>query len=177
MAAKNNKQAAPDESDFHQAVSRGGDQWYAACLRITRSPELAGDAVQDALLNAWRKRRQFEGGAALETWIHRIAVNSALSLLRSQHPERWAALDMDVTDEAPTPEAHQQDRELDQELQQAMQSLSEAERVCFILKHLEQWRLQEIARDLNTSTGTVKQAVFRAVKKLRVSMTDLRSAK
>lgn len=166
----------PGESDFHQAIARRGDHWYAACLRITRSPELAGDAVQDALLNAWRKRGQFQGGAALETWIHRIAVNSALTLLRSAHPERWGELEQEATDEAPTPEATQQLRELDRDLHAAMQSLSETERVCFVLKHLEQWRLQEIADELKTSLGTVKQAVFRAVKKLRVSMPDLRSA-
>lgn len=176
MAAKNNKQAAPIESDFHLAVSRRGDQWYAACLRITRSPELAGDAVQDALLNAWRKRHQFEGGATLETWIHSIAVNSALSLLRSRHPERWLELDVELAEDAPTPDIQQQGWELDQQLQLAMKGLSEVERLCFVLKHLEQWRLQEIAQKLQTSTGTVKQAVFRAVKKLRVSMTDLRSA-
>ena len=51
--------------------------------------------------------------------------------------------------------------------------LSEIERVCFVLKHLEQWRLKEIADELNTNTGAVKQAIFRAVRKLRVRMTGL----
>ncbi len=176
MAANNTKTPAPGESEFHQAIARRGDHWYAACLRITKSPELAGDAVQDALLNAWRKRRQFQGGATLETWIHRIAVNSALSLLRSAHPERWSDLELEAADDSPSPEATQQLRELDRDLATAMQALSDTERVCFVLKHLEQWRLQEIADELTTSLGTVKQAVFRAVKKLRVSMTDLRSA-
>lgn len=182
MAANKNAQTGsgkghvPSESDFHRAITRRGDQWYAACLRITRSPDLANDAVQDALLNAWRKRRQFEGGSTLESWIHRIAINSALSLLRSAHPDRWTALDMDVADAGPTPEAQQQVWELDQGLQQAMSTLSDTERVCFVLKHLEQWRLAEIAQDLETSVGTVKQAVFRAVKKLRVCLPDLRSA-
>jgi RNA polymerase sigma-70 factor (ECF subfamily) len=50
--------------------------------------------------------------------------------------------------------------------------LSEIERVCFVLKHLEQWRLKEIAAELNTNIGAVKQAIFRAVKKLRVSMAN-----
>jgi RNA polymerase sigma-70 factor (ECF subfamily) len=176
MAANNNAKAAPSESDFHQAIARRGDHWYAACLRITKNPELAGDAVQDALLNAWRKRGQFEGGAKLETWIHRIAVNSALTLLRSRHPESWAEPDLETADDDPDPETTHQIRELDEDLQRAMQSLSDTERVCFVLKHLEQWRLKEIARELETTTGTVKQAVFRAVQKLRVSMGGLRSA-
>ncbi len=97
----------PGESEFHQAISRRSDHWYGACLRITRSPELARDAMQDGLLSAWRKRRQFEGGAQLETWIHRICVNSALSLVRARHPERWAPLDMDVSDEEFDPAVRQ----------------------------------------------------------------------
>lgn len=174
MADENNQ--TPGESDFHQAIARRGDQWYAACLRITRNPELAGDAVQDALLNAWRKRRQFQGGAALETWIHRIAVNSALSLLRARRPVSDTDPDEAMANDEPSPEDHQQVRELDRDLQSAMRGLSETERLCFVLKHLEDWRLQEIAEELDASLGTVKQAVFRAVKKLRGSMPDLRSA-
>ena len=175
MAARHDSVTAPSESEFHEAIARRGDHWYAVCLRITRSPELAGDAVQDALLSAWRKRHQFEGGAKLETWIHRIAVNAALTLVRRQHPERWAVLEGDVDDEAPTPAERVRHAELDDQLQRALGALSDTERLCFVLRHLEQWRVAEIAQELGTSLGTVKQAVFRAVKKLRVGMADLRS--
>ena len=47
------------------------------------------------------------------------------------------------------------------------------ERACFVLKHLEQWRYAEIATELGTNDGRVKQAVFRAVRKLRPHMTAL----
>lgn len=167
----------PSESEFHEAIALRGDQWYAACLRITRNPELANDAVQDALLNAWIKRGQFQGGAQLTTWIHRIAVNSALTLIRGQHPERWAGLDDEaaLTSNDPEPDQCHQDRQLGELLEQAMFDLSDLERVCFVLKHLEQWRLQEIADELDSNLGKVKQAVFRAVKKLRFSIADPRS--
>ncbi len=176
MTDRHSAAPAPGESDFHEAIARRGDHWYAACLRITRSPELAGDAMQEALLSAWRKRDQFQGGARLETWIHRIAVNSALSLVRRQHPERWAALDSEPGDDGPAPDTTLEHLELNGQVQRALGALSDTERVCFVLRHLEQWRLAEIAQELGTSLGTVKQAVFRAVKKLRVGMADLRSA-
>ena len=51
--------------------------------------------------------------------------------------------------------------------------LTDIERVCFTLKHLEQWRAKEISAELDINEGRVKQAVFRAVKKLRVSMQDM----
>ena len=67
------------------------------------------------------------------------------------------------------------DEELGANLTAALQRLSEIERVCFVLKHLEQWRLKEISQELDASIGTIKQALFRAVKKLRLSMADIRS--
>ena len=69
--------------------------------------EVITDAVQDALLSAWDKRHQFERGARLDTWIHRIAVNAALQLLRKQHPNRWEPLEEDIRDDSMTPEAAQ----------------------------------------------------------------------
>jgi len=166
----------PTQSEFHEAIARRGDRWYSACLRITRDPDLAADAVQDALLSAWDKRHQFERGARLDTWIHRIAVNAALQLLRKQHPNRWEPLEEDIRDDSMTPEAAQIDHELGDGLSEALRSLSDVERICFVLKHLEQWRLNEIAEELGANVGTVKQALFRGTKKLRTGMAGLRSA-
>ena len=165
---------APTQADFHEAISQRSDRWYAACLKITRSPELAEDAVQDALLSAWDKRHQFGHTARLETWIHRIAVNAALQLLRKNRPGIFEPLDIDVPDDDTTPEDARSLEELGSEFSAAATRLSEIERVCFVLKHLEQWRLQEIADELNVKIDTVKQALFRGVRKLRVSMVDLR---
>ena len=82
----------PTQSDFHEAISLRADRWYAACLKITRDRSLAEDAVQDALLNAWNKRHQFEQSARLDTWIHRIAVNAALQILRKNRPNATLAV-------------------------------------------------------------------------------------
>lgn len=176
MLAQMHNADLPSQSEFHEAIAHRGDHWYSACLRITRNPELAADAVQNALLNAWNKRHQFQRGARLDTWIHKIAINSALSLIRSQHPERWQAQETDIVDESCLPDLIHAEYELGTELMSALEQLSELERVCFVLKHLEQWRLKEISIELDTSIGTVKQAVFRAVKKLRICMASLRSA-
>ena len=64
--------------------------------------------------------------------------------------------------------------ELGKRLSAAMTHLSEFERVCFVLKHLEQWRLKEIAEEVGSDVGAVKQGVFRAVRKLRVRMGSLK---
>ena len=166
---------APTQAEFHEVIAKRSGLWYSACLRITRDRDLAEDAVQDALLNAWHKRHQYERSARLDTWIHRIAVNAALQLLRKRRPDAWEVLDTDVEDDGATPDIAQADHELNTDLTAALKELTEKERVCFVLKHLEQWRLKEIAEELDTSISSTKQALFRAVKKLRVSMTGLRS--
>ena len=165
---------APTQADFHAAISRRSDRWFSACLRITRNRALAEDAVQDALLMAWNKRDQFQHGARLETWIHRIAVNAALQLIRKQRPALHEPLEIEVPDVSDSPEQIGYGLELDDSLAHAFRRLTEIERVCFVLKHLEEWRYKEIAAELDMTEGTVKQAVFRAVGKLRTSMADLK---
>jgi len=164
---------APTQADFHEAIAARSDRWYSACLKITRNPDLAADAVQDALLNAWNKRHQFERTARLDTWIHRIAINAALNLMRKSRPGVFEPLETDVEDSAMRPDRAWETHELESSLARALGRLTEIERVCFVLKHLEQWRAREIAAELGLNEGRVKQAVFRAVKKLRISMRDM----
>lgn len=135
---------------------------------------MAADAVQDALLSAWHKRHQFERSSRLDTWIHRIAINSALQQIRKSKPGVFEALETDVECGNGTPEIAMQEHELENHLAGSLARLTEVERVCFVLKHLEQWRAKEISAELGLNEGRVKQAVFRAVKKLRVSMQDIR---
>ena len=165
--------STPTQAEFHEAISNRSDRWYSACLKITRNRDLAEDAVQDALLNAWNKRHQFDRSARLDTWIHRIAINAALQLLRKSRPGVFEAFEDEVEGPTPSPDHVRADEELGESLAAALQHLSEVERVCFVLKHLEQWRLKEIADEINSNVGTVKQAIFRAVRKLRVRMASL----
>ena len=165
--------AMPTQADFHKVISEKSDRWYSACLKITRNPDLAADAVQDALLNAWNKRHQFEQSARLDTWIHRIAINAALTLIRKSKPGVFEPLEKDVGSDTDGPERAWEEHELHSDLARALAKLTEVERVCFVLKHLEQWRGREIAVELNLNEGRVKQAVYRAVKKLRISMQEL----
>ncbi|NQV87807.1 MAG: RNA polymerase sigma factor [Woeseiaceae bacterium] len=163
----------PTQADFHEAISARSDRWYSACLKITRNPDMAADAVQDALLNAWNKRHQFEQTARLDTWIHRIAINAALNQIRKSRPGVFEPLESDIEGEFATPQRALEEHELEGDLARSLARLTEVERVCFVLKHLEQWRASEISAELNLNEGRVKQAVFRAVKKLRLSMQDL----
>lgn len=175
MVAAIRRSGGPTPAEFHEAISTRSDRWFAACLRITRNSALAEDAVQEALLSAWDKRAQFQRSSSLETWIHRIAINAALQLMRKERPNRFSSLEPEMVGEAESPEHDLRDRDAEAALAGAFRHLSEMERVAFVLKHMEQWRLAEIAEELGTNVGVVKQAIFRAVKKLRATMADIRS--
>jgi RNA polymerase sigma-70 factor (ECF subfamily) len=167
--------AEPDA--FHAVLNERSVRWYNACLRITRDPELAADAVQEALLKAWDRRAEFRGEAALDTWIHRIALNAAIDQLRRRKRRSEDELDAEAH-EAPTqaaPEPEYVHEALNRDLSVALQRLSAAERQAFLLKHIEGWRLEEIAESLHTSINNVKSALFRGIRKLRVDLHVWRS--
>jgi RNA polymerase sigma-70 factor (ECF subfamily) len=157
---------------FQTVLSERSGRWYNACLRITRDADLAADAVQDALLKAWHRRDDFRGDAALDTWIHRIALNSAIDLMRRRKTRSEDDLDVDTLLAAPEsqPDSDYVLDALGRDLEVAMQRLSANERQTFLLKHVEGWRLEEIAESLRTNINNTKSILFRAVRKLRVDL-------
>lgn len=169
------ERSLPTQAEFHEAISNRSGRWFSACLRITRDAALAEDAVQEALLQAWHKRHQFLGDARLDTWIHRIAINAALTIVRRRRPGIFEPLDDETADSGNSPESELAIDDLGDSLSTALRHLTGLEQICFVLKHLEQWRLKEIANELGTSVSVVKQALFRGVKKLRVMMADMQS--
>jgi RNA polymerase sigma-70 factor (ECF subfamily) len=157
---------------FHTVLQERSHRWYNACLRITRDADLAADAVQDALLKAWHRRDDFRGEAALDSWIHRIALNAAIDLTRRRKTRAEDELDDDILPAGPSTSAEREyvQQALSKDLSVAMQKLTTMERQTFLLKHIEEWRLDEIAESLQIPISSVKHALFRAVRKLRVDL-------
>lgn len=133
--------------------------------------------MQEALLKAWHRRDDFRGEAALDTWIHRIALNAAIDLIRKRKTRSEEELIDDQFEAGPAaaPEAEYTHEALGKDLLTAMERLSAMERQVFVLRHLEGWRLEEIAESLQTTVAGTKHALFRAVKKLRTDLHVWRS--
>jgi RNA polymerase sigma-70 factor, ECF subfamily len=162
--------------DFHEVLSTKSGRWYNACLRVTRDAQLAEDAVQEALLKAWSQRNAFRGEADLDTWIHRIALNAAIDLMRRRQPagDETETLEQRHAPAESSPEATYTNRALGRDLVHALDCLSTAERECFVLKHYDGWRLDEIAAQQRTNVNNTKQTLFRAVRKLRTALDEWR---
>ncbi len=172
---------AGDTAAFRRLVEAHTRPLHAVCLRILGDRMLAEDALQDALLNAWRALDRFDGRSAFGTWLHRIAVNAALAQLRRQRPEvGLEPADPDggefaLPDPYADPLEHAAGEQLGRQLSAQLDALSSAERSAFVLRHFEHYPLDEIAGVLGCNVNACKQAVFRAVRKLRLALSPLRS--
>ena len=157
---------------FHAVLNERSPRWYNACLRITRDADLAADAVQEALLKAWDRRHDFRGEAALASWIHRIALNAAIDQMRRRKRRGEEELDEDAFEAGPAASAESEyvQENLGKDISTAMQRLTTKERQIFVLKHVEGWLLEEIAESMQMPIGSVKNGLFRAVRKLRVDL-------
>lgn len=167
--ARNGNQAA-----FRHLVDAHARALYAVCVRITGEATSAEDAVQEALFNAYRHLPSFDGRAQFATWLKRIAINEALQQVRKRGG--YARVDqLDDTDPAalticdpqPSPERIAGSAELARVLEHQLAAMTALERTAFSLRHHEGQSIEEIAGALSMNISACKQAVFRAVRKLR----------
>ena len=89
-----------DPHAFELLFSRHRDRLWAVALRTTGDPEEAADALQDALIAAFRRAESFRGDAAVTTWLHRIVVNACLDRLRRRRVRRADPLPADLENAA-----------------------------------------------------------------------------
>ncbi|HEU5340915.1 MAG TPA: sigma-70 family RNA polymerase sigma factor [Edaphobacter sp.] len=159
---------------------------YRVAFRITGNEADAEEAAQEAFLRAYNKLPGFRQDSAFSTWITRIAMNTAINLVErrnrdlSYHAPRIAdepSLDGGVVTvaaaKAQSPESVLLDSEAASLRRAALDTLTPMERTAFTLRHMEDLPIAEIAAALNVPANSAKQAVFRAVGKLRRSLAPL----
>jgi len=173
--AESSATAAPvfGELEQHRA------ELTAYCYRMLGSPFDAEDAVQDALVRAWRNLERFEGRAALRSWLYRIATNVCLDMLKAGQqrarpmdlgPAREPILENlhtlpEVTWIEPMPDPA--DATVERETIRlafvaALQHLPPRQRAVLILCEVLRWQATEVAELLDTSVASVNSALQRA---------------
>lgn len=169
-----------DSEAFRALVERHGRTVYRVAQRMTGSPQDAEDVVQETFLRAYKQLGRFESRANFGTWLHRIAVNCSIDLIRSRaHRETGhEAEDLEMlgatverADAVGTsPERLMLSSQVQERVQAAMASLSRMERAAFILRHFEGQSIEEISGALGLKTNAAKHSIFRAVKKMRTAL-------
>lgn len=163
-----------DEEAFRDLVESHSAGVFRLAYRLTGSRENAEDVVQETFLKAYRSLHRFDARSALGTWLYRIAANCALDLLRRVERRRETPNAEDGGDSfdliesgEPGPLRHTLSSEVERRLAAGLGALTPMERTAFVLRHFEERSIAEIGRALGTRTSATKQAVFRAVGKLR----------
>lgn len=170
---------AGDPGAFAEIVRRHRDRLWAVAVRTTGDPEEAADALQDALLSAFRRAETFRGDAAVTTWMHRIVVNSCLDRMRRRRsrpttplpdePDRLSAL-ATLTGEGDTVEASERRTDVFA----ALAKLSDEQRAALVLVDLEGYSVNEAAEMLDCAPGTVKSRCSRGRAQLVPLLTQYR---
>lgn len=165
-----------DTQAFRRLIDPQVDRLFRVCARVTGDRALAEDALQEAFINAYRHLGRFDGRATFSTWLHRIAVNAALEQMRrrGRHEVLQADSDEDdllaVTEAAPGPERHAASAQIGRGIQAVLARMSSTERTAFVLRHHEGQSLEDISAVLSLNVNACKQAIFRAVRKLRAAI-------
>ena len=165
-----------DRDAYRDLVFRYSGSVFRAARRITGNDADAEEVVQDTFLRGYLQIRTFELRADFGTWIYRIGVNRSIDLLRKRkrQPEPKSDALPQAVDGAAGPERLLLSAELGWRRRSAMARLTEVEAAAFSLRHMEDRGIDEIGELLAISTEAAKQAVFRAVQKLRRELAPLR---
>ena len=164
--------AGGDSHAYERIYRRHAPRLYALLWRLCGgSAARAEDALQETFIQAWRKLPQFRFESALATWLHRLAVNTALMELRAA---TFESLDigesgMDVLAEmADIPRCHA----TGMDLERALLTLPPRARAVLVLHDIEGWKHQEIAVELQMAVGSSKAQLHRARSLLRTRLGD-----
>lgn len=166
-----------DLQAFEHLVFRHRDRLWAVALRTTGDPEEAADALQDALISAFRRAEQFRGEAAVTTWLHRIVVNAALDRLRRRRIRQADPLpddDSGALESFTSSEAIDQ-LELRMEIVRALAQLPEDQRAAVLLVDVEGLSVEEAARALGCPVGTIKSRCSRGRSRLAKLLAGVRN--
>jgi RNA polymerase sigma factor (sigma-70 family) len=154
-----------DAEAFGELVRRHRTRLWAVALRTTSDPEDAADALQDALLSAFRRAEGFRGDSAVTTWLHRIVVNACLDRARRRKVRRTEPLP-ESDDQAPPTRAglveeHAEHVDRRDAVLAALRTLPHEQRAALVLVDMEGYSVDEAASVLDCAPGTVKSRCSR----------------
>jgi RNA polymerase sigma-70 factor (ECF subfamily) len=174
---------AGDRDAYRVLMERHMPAVLRLTLRVTANSVDAEEAAQEAFLKAYKKLPDFRREAAFGTWVYRIAMNCALDLVERRNRDlNWNAVPMDgepgfapiAESHRPSPERELLDREARRQREEAMKVLTPMERTAFVLRHMEDQPIPVISAALGVPENSARQAVFRAVGKLRKQLSAVR---
>jgi RNA polymerase sigma-70 factor (ECF subfamily) len=170
-----------DPDAFGELFQRHRDRLWAVAIRTLGDPEEAADALQDAMIAAFRRASSFRGDSAVTTWLHRIVVNAALDRMRrrASRPTTGGqddeALDALATSGRPLSDpSGTSDTAMD--VRAALRRLVPDQQAALVLVDMLGYSISDAAEVLGVSEGTVKSRAARGRARLQPRLAHLRPA-
>jgi RNA polymerase sigma-70 factor (ECF subfamily) len=149
-----------DVRAFGELARRHQAALYRLAVRVMGDPTEAEDALQEALLDAWRRIDRFRGESAFSTWMYRVVTNRCLGMLRRRRP-----VPVDRVAESAAPDSPERSAEVDAgmvALGQELRTLRAELRICWVLRELEGFGYAEISQITGASEDAVRGRIHRA---------------
>lgn len=164
-----------DTRAFEVLVIKYQQQVFSLIYRLTNDRQVVEDLAQDIFHNAYRAIQNFQGKSSFFTWLYRITVNTCINHTKHQRTRRAVtSIEENVYGDHPAsfetidgPERAMENKELANQIAEAMSSLSEDKRTIILLRDLEGLSYEQIADIMGCPIGTVRSKLFRAREKMQ----------
>jgi RNA polymerase sigma-70 factor (ECF subfamily) len=173
-----------DESAFNELVRRYDRNVLSIALKYVNDSDDAKDIYQEVFLRVFRGLKNFRFKSEFSTWLYRITTNVCLTHIRSGKRQTMIRIDNEMAtedidniagadDSSNSPEETLARNEFTDKVKKALNKLSPKQKMIFILKHFEGYKIREIAVMIDCGEGTVKKYLFEANHKLRSQLSKL----
>jgi RNA polymerase sigma-70 factor (ECF subfamily) len=175
-----------DQSAFEELVYRYDRSVLSIALKYANNQDDAKDLYQEVFIRVYRGINNFRFQSEFSTWLFRITTNVCLTYKSRSKAHLRVSIDKDFDSEenqfvvgtelvydGSSPEEIASDTDLGEMVNAAVESLSPKQKMTFILKHYEGYKIREIAEMLNCKEGTVKKYLFDAIKNLRKKLSPV----
>ena len=179
------KAQSGNDAAFEELIYRFDKSVLAIAMRYVRNRDEAKDIYQEVFIRVYRGIKKFEMKSEFSTWLYRITTNVCLTHKSKSRKHLQLSLDerydteddekntFELVDDESDPGDLMLDKDLGEFISRAVDSLSSKQKMTFVLKHYEGYKIREIAKMLNCKEGTVKKYLFDAIRNLRKKLEPI----
>ena len=153
---------------FTEIIKRYSEPLYWQIRKMGINHDDTNDLLQNTFLKAWNNIEYFRGDAKLSTWLYKIAINESITFINKERQRQNISIDEDdsfLLNALESDEWFDGD-ELQKELQRAVATLPEKQRLIFNMKYFDDMKYEQMSEILGTSVGALKASYHHAVKKI-----------
>ena len=168
-----------DIMSLEELIYRYDNMVLRIALKYTGDPDDAKDVYQEVFIRVYKNLANFQFKSEFSTWLFRITTNVCISFKRKYQKANKVSLDVDSElsgieeiegDKELAPDSIYASTEFGDKLKAALNKLSPNQKMSFLLKHYEGYKIKEIAEIMSCKEGTIKKYLFEAVRKLQVQL-------